>query len=239
MNDDASNRRDPGDREKPETYVRCGDFQDLLTSYATGELSEVQRDLVNAHVKKCAACRAALADITQTMDLLKAAGGDAAAMPSRLTRRHSARITRAFRHPLLGWIYANHSTVAVLIAVTVVLALVVAIALVTLAVRKADAPEVIPIEMMLVPGARDGQIAAPAPQVTGELDRVTVTVVTSPATIGRRQISERELADAPPEMRIVVPGLAGILVIVAWFFVRRRASDSKDGKTRVGRPPLE
>lgn len=101
--------------------MKCDDIRALLFDYLTRELGEARAALVREHLRKCEGCRAAAAEIEDTLDLLRAAesGPD---IPDRLSERHRDRILWAFAHPGLDWVYRHHVLVS-LLATALVLAL--------------------------------------------------------------------------------------------------------------------
>ena len=46
--------------------MKCKDLQDLLVSYANGELHSPQKDLIEEHLNSCRECREALYDYAMT-----------------------------------------------------------------------------------------------------------------------------------------------------------------------------
>ena len=42
--------------------MKCSNIEDLLSAYASSEVSRTQREFVEEHLSVCAHCRAALAD---------------------------------------------------------------------------------------------------------------------------------------------------------------------------------
>ena len=42
--------------------MKCSDIEELISAYANGELSRMQREFVEEHLPMCANCRATLAD---------------------------------------------------------------------------------------------------------------------------------------------------------------------------------
>lgn len=102
----------------------CRDVQALIYDYMSRDLGPARSDFVREHVLRCDECRAELAAIQKTFDLLSLARK--APVPDRLSAHRRRRMSRAVMHPVVDWI-CNHSFVvafastlfAVLIAVLI------------------------------------------------------------------------------------------------------------------------
>ena len=60
--------------------MTCGEVEVLLTPYVDGELSAEETEVVEAHLRQCAACRRAAANVLGVRDLLRTAAPPAAAV---------------------------------------------------------------------------------------------------------------------------------------------------------------
>lgn len=89
----------------------CRDVQVLLFDYQARELGSVRSEFVREHVRRCETCRAELAALQKTMDVLTMAR--AAPVPSHLSSHHRERMSRAVMHPVMDWICRHNVIVAV------------------------------------------------------------------------------------------------------------------------------
>ncbi len=71
--------------------MKCAQTKPLLFDYAIGELGRADSDRARKHLKKCPACKAAVAEIKGTLQALRAAARLRTG-PSRLSNRHRAQI---------------------------------------------------------------------------------------------------------------------------------------------------
>ncbi|MDD5705161.1 MAG: zf-HC2 domain-containing protein [Kiritimatiellae bacterium] len=131
----------------PGRPVECGQIEEVLFDYMSRELGDAQSLLVHEHLRHCASCRRAAAEMQKTMDFLRAhdPGLGVAAHLSESRRR---RLIRAVMHPVMDWIIVHHWLVALLAAVAVIGA---ALALTTLCYGRA--PEGAPVWILRWRGA--------------------------------------------------------------------------------------
>jgi len=82
--------------------MRCRDIQNTFTSYADGQLSQGERDQVQAHLRECQSCRALLGEVDHLAAVLLRA--DIPTVPSDLTIKiMAAARNRGFRESSTSW----------------------------------------------------------------------------------------------------------------------------------------
>ena len=103
--------------------IPCEEIQGLLFGYMSRELGEGRSDLVREHIRKCADCQAAAADMQDTMSVLQGASEEEAGIPRRLSDDRRARIAFSFTHPVLDWMYQHHILVSAVMTLVVLVLL--------------------------------------------------------------------------------------------------------------------
>jgi anti-sigma factor RsiW len=111
----------------PEPRLPCAEIRALLFAYMTRELGAARSELVRVHVRKCAACRAAAAEMQAALDCLRAASPPPQAARLQLSDARRRRVRRACMHPLLARIERHHVLVSILLAALVVAAVFLAV----------------------------------------------------------------------------------------------------------------
>jgi anti-sigma factor RsiW len=147
----ANGQPAPGARA---SRLPCEEIRDLLFAYMTRELGAARSELVRAHLRKCAACRAAAAELQAALDLLHAASPAPDAAPRRLSDAHRRRVRRACMHPVLARIERHHTLVSIILA-----ALVIAAVFLAVHARRAwnyRVPAGIPVRVVPGPGGGSG-----------------------------------------------------------------------------------
>jgi predicted anti-sigma-YlaC factor YlaD len=103
--------------------LKCEDVQGLLFDYLGHELGDARALVVREHLRHCETCRAAAADLQNTLELLHRMSEREKQVALRLSARRRARLRWAFAHPLLDWVFLRHAIISLVVTV-VVLALV-------------------------------------------------------------------------------------------------------------------
>lgn len=135
--------------------VNCEVIQSLLFDYMSHELGQARSGLVREHLRKCADCQKAAAEIQETLNLLKKSAGQAAAMPDRLSQDRRDRIRWAFTHPVMHWIERHHIMVSMAVAIIIVIVLG-AIMMRIKIIREKEKRVSIPVLVDRLPGAPAG-----------------------------------------------------------------------------------
>lgn len=82
--------------------MRCRDIQNRFASYADGQLSQNERDQVQAHLRECQSCRASLSEVDHLAAVLLWA--DSPIVPPDLTFRiMAAARNRVLRESSTSW----------------------------------------------------------------------------------------------------------------------------------------
>jgi hypothetical protein len=244
--------------------MKCHDIRELLTDYVNRELGDSRSALVREHVRKCPECQTETREIAEALDLLRKAEGGFARMPGELSNRRKRRIGRAYRHPIIGWIEANHVAFSMITAIVLALTIVAALFCVHLLEREDEYYPSVPIRWVthiedpgldqvpvvddpvptpnLDPGLSDDPIVPnPMPGVLPDASvaspdgRETDTDVEAHARwIGRLR------RDQLFGLSILAAALAA-LACSSIFFRRRKSGgeEAADGFTEEGPPPLE
>ncbi len=110
--DGASQWVDPRDLN---IKMKCADIQVLLLDYMNRELGEARSNLVREHLRKCATCQAAAAEIQATLNVLRSASELDKGMPDRLSLDRRQQIIDVLSRPRVDWIY-----IVVAIAITII-----------------------------------------------------------------------------------------------------------------------
>ena len=133
--------------ENPQKTGRsmCRDVQALLYDYQLRELGPARSEFVREHVRRCEGCRAELAAIRRTLDVLNMARN--APVPDRLSVHHRRRMSRAVMHPVLDWVCRHNVLVAVL-AMLVTILLSALIMRWAMEVEPPDDYDAVPIELL-------------------------------------------------------------------------------------------
>ncbi len=245
----------------------CERIRELLTDYMTRELGDSQSALVREHIRKCADCKAAAQDISETLDLLRSAGEGDTNMPGRLSARHRARIRRMHTHPVISWIELNHMWVSITAAgILVVIVLAILFVFSVMLDQEEEYGPIIPIRMLPrteivldeIPegdvSMEDSLTALLTPD--GTSDAPTTAAIPPAADDGTLEPtpspgpSEAQLAKAEEARRLrqlhrkwmYGLGFAGLFALLAALvrsvLGRRARSAEDDGTTEEGPPPV-
>jgi len=103
--------------------MNCEEIQSVLFDYMTHELGVAPSDLVRVHLQKCPTCQAQAVRIQHTLNLLQEASRSESRVPTRLSDDRRARMSYAFMHPVLDWIYLHHVLVSVVVTTVALLLL--------------------------------------------------------------------------------------------------------------------
>ncbi|MBM4147706.1 MAG: hypothetical protein FJ224_01480 [Lentisphaerae bacterium] len=95
----------------------CPDVRDVLFDYLSGELGGARSELVREHLRRCADCRSAAAELSDAAMLLKRASQRQAGVPEMLSDERKRRIRRAAEHPAMQWVVRRHVLVSLIAAV--------------------------------------------------------------------------------------------------------------------------
>lgn len=106
----------------PDNKLKCEDIQSVLFDYMTRELGEGQAQLVGEHLRHCADCAHAAAEIQATLDLLRSASRRQPKSPTHLSEDRRRKMRHAVAHPVRHWMEQHHVLVSVLVALIVLLA---------------------------------------------------------------------------------------------------------------------
>ncbi|MBI3947475.1 MAG: zf-HC2 domain-containing protein [Armatimonadetes bacterium] len=79
--------------------MQCRLFQKQFSAYLDGGLDRARREAIDRHLRACAACRADLRSLQQTIELLRTLPMEG---PSPVVRQALARAVRSVRQPM-GW----------------------------------------------------------------------------------------------------------------------------------------
>jgi predicted anti-sigma-YlaC factor YlaD len=137
----------------------CREVQGVLYDYMTRELGSARSEVVREHVRRCEVCRAELAGLQKTLDVLSLARK--APVPSRLSEHHRRRISRAVSHPVLDWI-CNHNVIVALSATLLAILLAAILMRWAMDVESPDNSDAVPIDLSPHRGVREA--APPADQ---------------------------------------------------------------------------
>jgi len=107
---------------EPDKKFKCEDIQSVLFDYMTRELGEGQAKLVREHLRHCADCSRAAAEIQATLDLLRSASRRQSKSPAHLSEDRRSKMRHAVAHPVRHWMEQHHVLVSVLVTVVVLLA---------------------------------------------------------------------------------------------------------------------
>jgi len=107
---------------EPDKKFKCEDIQSVLFDYMNRELGDGQAQLVREHLRHCAGCSRAAAEIEATLDLLRSASRTQPKSPAHLSEDRRRKIRYAVAHPVRHWMEQNHVLVSVLATVIVLLA---------------------------------------------------------------------------------------------------------------------
>lgn len=132
------------DKAKAAHRLKCDDIRELLIEYFLRELGQNRSDLVREHLRKCEDCRAAAAELSDTVDLLRSTMHDPEE-PQRLSDESRRRILHAISHPLLDWMSRHHALVSTV--VVIITLLVAGLLLRDIRIRR-DLPEAIEVEVL-------------------------------------------------------------------------------------------
>jgi hypothetical protein len=132
--------------EKTQKITRgiCRDVQTLLYDYTVRELGLARSEFVREHVRRCDACRAELALIQKTLDVLTMARK--APVPDRLSVHHRRRMSRAVMHPVLDWV-CDHNVLVAITATLLTILLSVFILRWAMDVRVTDNSDGVPVNL--------------------------------------------------------------------------------------------
>ena len=98
--------------------VPCEKIQEVLFDYMSRELGDKQSWLVHEHLRHCATCRKAAAELEETVALLRK---DAAGQPpEHLSKGIRRKLEILFLHPVLDWIYEHRHLVAAVISILII-----------------------------------------------------------------------------------------------------------------------
>ena len=99
------------DTYNPNDATACAPIRDRLTAYLLGDLAEAEQIEVRTHVNACESCRAAVAEIEPTLDLLRDALVAPAAQAPALSAASRARVLSQARLPVPSarlWLVQRH-----------------------------------------------------------------------------------------------------------------------------------
>lgn len=105
----------------PDRKFKCDDIQSVLFGYMTRELGDGQAQLVREHLRHCADCSRAAAEIQATLDLLRSASRAQSDPPGHLSEDRRRKISHAIKHPVRHWIEEHHAVVSILVTVLALL----------------------------------------------------------------------------------------------------------------------
>jgi len=107
---------------RPAGMSPCDEVQDVLLDYLNRELGPARSQFVREHVRRCERCRAAMAELSETIAVLNLARK--APAPDRLSPERRRLMQRAVLHPVIDWILRHNRTVAVVCTVVLLAGLI-------------------------------------------------------------------------------------------------------------------
>lgn len=132
------------EKENAAHRMKCEEIQALLMDYFSHELGTARSELVREHLRKCENCRAAVAELSGTLELLRNAAAEEKE-PRRLSEESRKRMLHTVMHPVLAWMTRHH----VIVSIFFVLIVLTASAILLRQVRiSSSLPESIEVEVL-------------------------------------------------------------------------------------------
>lgn len=116
----ANGAKPPGEGVR-DARMKCDEIRDLLFDYMSRELGSARSVLVREHVRKCAECRAAAAEMQETIRALREASRSSEGLPVHLSDVRRLRVQRAYMHPVIAWVERHHVAVSIVVAALVII----------------------------------------------------------------------------------------------------------------------
>lgn len=140
----------------------CRDVQGVLFDYMTRELGPARSDVVREHVRRCEQCRAELAEMQKTLDVLTLARK--APVAERLSPDRRKRMSRAVAHPVIDWICTHNAIVGILAAAMAIIVAFLAMRW-AMDVEPPDNSDAVPIDLTPQPSATNASLERSLPSL--------------------------------------------------------------------------